>query len=328
MPGTPVREVGTETARVVTRPDGKLTPRDCFDGVPLRPARRASGGVVVSFDCSWKPGSVRVPHGSSAYDVTRSGCVASDAEVVTSAGTSYVVEPFTELYRVEALAEVLHVAPAQICVPSRCVFAVPGELPACSDDCAPDHQTRYEVDRSSCSPADLQRVPPGIDAAFALPTHCVDSARPGLTNVGEKWRPCACFDGEPLAPAAEANASVRFACSWPSGKIAVSALQRDSFSPSDARCDPLHRDGPSQSDRFVDAPYVERYEPGEGNATNGLAQHELCVPSVCTFDRPGERARCSSDCSHDGTTRYEVQRDACPDAVPPGAQRTTQPKRR
>jgi hypothetical protein len=304
----PANAGAASTDLVVQLENGMLRPRACFDGTPLRPTRQASAGIV--FDCAWKPGSVQVPAAESFYVANGEGCAVDTASGAT-ASTQYEMAPFVERFDFTRLAAALGVGPERICVPSRCIYDTPGEPATCSDDCAADFTTRYLVDRARCTSADLLRVAPGIDTAFAVPTRCTDSKRPGLRAIGDKWRPCACFDGSPVVPSGPSNLSVPFDCSWPEGKILVKNVHESAFRPSDASCHGLQSDGQNPQPGFVETPFIERYEAGEGDPLNGLAQHELCVPSSCVFDQPGAPARCSEDCSPQGTTRYTANRRAC-----------------
>ncbi len=162
------------------------------------------------------------------------------------------------------------------------------------------------------------------------PMRCADEPVPGFRQLDNGyWRPCNCFDGDPLRPVPTQNdegiRAVPFDCDWPVGTIwsldwlSIPPIQIDFLG-----CEPIFdRVRPSG---FIPEPFEDVFFSVREQRPAEIARDQICVPTECVFDTPGEPARCSDDCGPfrpDATvfggyvTVYRVDRSACDDPDPP-----------
>lgn len=158
VPPYPMRCASETVAGFRALDGGWFRPCNCFDGAPLRPVvtRFDEGLRTVPFDCSWPEGMI-----------FQRGSTSSGPALVDAVGCEYVEESGRGEGFVPAPYEERFIAPQErpdgvrsdrICVPTECVFDVPGQPARCSDDCAGlgsdglEPVTVYRVDRSACEP--------------------------------------------------------------------------------------------------------------------------------------------------------------------------------
>ena len=166
------------------------------------------------------------------------------------------------------------------------------------------------------------------------PMRCADEPVAGFRQLDNGyWRPCNCFDGDPLRPVPTQNdegiRGVPFDCDWPVGTIwsldwlSIPPTQID-FLGCESIFDTVRLSG------FIPEPFEDVFFSVGTLRPAEIARDRLCVPTECVFDTPGEPARCSDDCGPfrpDVTiwggyaTVYRVDRSACDDPVrdPPPA---------
>lgn len=147
---------------------------------------------------------------------------------------------------------------------------------------------------------------------------CGGQPVPGFRSRGDgRLVPCYCFDGEPLRPVPtildEGLRSVVFDCEWPEGTIYHRRYtMHDMARISDWGCE--HTGALIVPAGYYEEPYYQQFEL-DTELDSRIAAEEVCVPRECVFDTPGERARCTEDCSpatgRTYVTVYRVDRSAC-----------------
>jgi hypothetical protein len=104
---------------------------------------------------------------------------------------------------------------------------------------------------------------------------------------------------------------VLFDCSWPAGTIRAipSADTAAGNSIESGGTCPVWTLEAAVFPGPVAEPFVEHYWPASDLP---LSAADVCIPSRCVFDTPGQPATCSSDCSADLTITYTTDRTRCP----------------
>lgn len=193
------------------------------------------------------------------------------------------------------------------------------------DDAGPDEGRDAdirEVQSDRSEEVSDQPICPADCPFPCFPGRCADEPIPGFRELEDGWyRPCNCFDGEPLravpisciAGRDEGHRTVPFDCAWPEGMIYH--RDRATSGPIDVNADGCgHMEEALELGRFSPEPYRERFNVSASDPR--LPRDRICFPVECVFDTPGEPARCSRECAPypDYETIYRVDRSRCDEA--------------